>query len=59
MKKTIEVNVAEDRVGSPDELIKVLRHIGRELRLQRRDAEATTIARCAQSLLEQLIKEES
>ena len=55
MKKTIEVNVAEDRVGSPDELIQVLRHIGRELRLQRRDEEAIIIAKCAQSLLEKLM----
>ena len=59
MKKTIEIEVAEDRVGSPDELIKVLRHIGHELRMQRRDKEAIIIAKCAQSLLEQLVKEES
>ena len=59
MKKMIEINVAEDRIGNPDELIKILRHVGHELRMQRRDKEAIIIAKCAQSLLEELRKLES
>ena len=50
MKKLIEVEVAEDRIGDTETLIETLQYLGRELRLQRRDAEAIIVATCVMQL---------
>ena len=50
MKKLIEVEVAEDRIGDAKEIIRVLQYLSQELSFQRREDERRIVATCLMQL---------
>jgi hypothetical protein len=50
MKKLIEVDVAEDRIGDINKIIRIFDYLCRELSFQRREDERRIIATCVMQL---------
>ena len=50
MKKLIEVEVAEDRIGDAKEIIRILQYLSQEMSFQRREDERRIVATCVMQL---------
>ena len=50
MKKLIEVEVAEDRIGDAKEIIQILQYLSQEMSFQRREDERRIVATCVMQL---------
>jgi len=50
VKKLIEVEVAEDRIGDAKEIIRILQYLSQEMSFQRREDERRIVATCVMQL---------